>query len=72
MSFDAKHGKRLIRLAEGTSRSLGKVKNITISWGQLAARLNTPLKSAERVKEYQKMSADERNKLKGANGWFLG
>jgi hypothetical protein len=44
MSFDAKHGKRLIRLAEGTSRSLGKVKNITISWGQLAARLNTPLK----------------------------
>ncbi len=67
-----KYGKRLIRLAEGTSRSLGKVKDITISWGSLAGKLNTPLKSAERVKEYQKMSANERNKLKVANGWYLG
>ncbi len=67
-----KHRKRLIRLAEGTSRSLGKVKNITLSWSQLADRINTPLKSAERFKEYQKMSVDQRNKLKGANGWFLG
>jgi putative DNA primase/helicase len=66
------YSKALIRLAEGTSKSLGKVKNVTLSWGQLASRLNDPQRSGERVKEYQKMSVDERNKLKGANGWFLG
>ena len=66
------YSKRLIRLAEGTSRSLGKVKNVTLSWEQLAARLNSPLKSAEKFKDYLKMSADERNKLKGMAGWYLG
>ncbi len=66
------HDKRRIRLAKGTARSLGKVKNQTDDWSHVCKMLGDVVRSGEKFKEYQKMSADERNKLKGANGWYLG
>jgi hypothetical protein len=67
-----KHDKRRIRLAKGTARSLGKVKNQAIAWDQVCEMLGDVVRSGEKFKEYEKMSADERNKLKGSNGWLLG
>lgn len=72
MARTSRYAKRLIRLAEGQPTSLGKVKNITISWGQLGRELESPVRTGEKFRHYQKLSNDERNRLKNVNGWYLG
>jgi len=72
MPFDSEHAKVMIRLAEGRSTSLGKVRNRAMSWRALGRELETPTRSKERFKTYQTLSQDDRNKLKNINGWFLG
>ncbi|NDV86547.1 hypothetical protein GTW51_07525 [Aurantimonas aggregata] len=61
----------IIRISGGR-QSLGKVKNITPSWGMLTATLSKPQITQETFKQYMALKKEEQDLLKNVNGFWIG
>lgn len=64
-----KNNKIFIRFSEGKA-NLGKVKNKTLAWESLCARLGKPTRTRETFKAYQKMTQSEKLAKKSVDGYF--
>lgn len=62
----------LVKWAEGKERNLARSKNVTRSWAMLKKMLKDVHVTPERRKDFDKMSKEEQDKLKAANGWISG
>jgi len=62
----------LIRISIGAAKNLGKSENKVMSWKQLRKLFLRPTITPEKFKQYKASSIEERNRLKGVAGWFLG
>ena len=65
-----KNDTHLIRFAAGTGRNFGKATNVTKSWITFKNDFRKPVVTAERVREYQRMSDEDQKNLKGVAGWI--
>ncbi len=65
------YDKHIVRVSLG-EKNLGKSKNVVIGWAQLGKRFKTPVQTRERHSQYRKEGIEEKNRLKGIGGWFLG
>lgn len=64
--------KNTVRVSLGKPGNLGKSQNVVLGWKQLRKKLGTPVRSNERHSVYRKAGVNEKNRLKGLGGWFLG
>ncbi len=60
-----------LRIAIGNDAHLGKVKNKTLTWGDLRERCFTPVIGQETLREYLELPKPEQDRLKNV-GFFLG
>lgn len=65
------HAAITLRIATGTS-NLGKVKNNTVTWEELATMLATPTVTKETLKAYLKLPKERQDELKNVNGYWIG
>jgi len=61
-----------MKIAYGNSRFAKKWSNKEIEFGDLCLRCRTPLRTAETVTEYKKMSKAQRDDIKDRGGFVLG
>lgn len=66
------HDSKSLRLAIGSARSLSRVKNETLSWGELRQLLSRVARSEESFDAYRQLSAEKKNELKAGKGWLVG
>ena len=61
-----------ITIATGASRKSTKWVNSTMLWSELVARLSVPLRTSERMSEYQSMAKVRRDTIKDVGGFVGG
>ena len=61
-----------LTIATAGSRKSVSWKNQDVSWGELAARLATPLKTAETQDEYNAMRKAQKDDIKDVGGFVGG
>lgn len=61
-----------IRIATGASRKALKWTNSDMKWSELAERLSVPLRTAETVSEYHRMTKPKRDERKDVGGFVAG
>ena len=69
--FDLKHDKE-ITIATGSSRKSTKWINSTMLWSEFVARLSVPLRTQERMSEYQALPKIKRDNIKDVGGYVGG
>ena len=69
--FDLKHDKE-ITIATGASRKSTKWINSTMLWSEFVARLSVPLRTQERMSEYQALPKIKRDNIKDVGGYVGG
>lgn len=60
-----------MKIATARTKTSKRWRTTDITWDAFLARLKTPLRTAETVREYKAMSKEERDAAKGAAGGFV-
>jgi hypothetical protein len=63
--------KHIVRVSFG-EKNLGESKNVNMGWAQFIRRFKNPVQTREKHSRYRQESIEEKNRLKGIGGWFLG
>jgi len=63
---------QMLDLATAPSRTAKKWKNVSLSWGELVARLSNPTITQETLEEYQAMSVADKGRAKDVGGFVGG
>lgn len=63
--------KHIVRVSFG-KKNLGKSDNVNMGWAQFIQRFKKPVQTREKHSRYRQESIEEKNRLKGIGGWFLG
>jgi len=63
--------KHIVRVSFG-GKNLGKSDNVAQGWAAFARRFKKPVQTREKHSRYRAESIEEKNRLKGIGGWFLG
>lgn len=67
----SKFADTILRYSEGRA-SLGKVKNVSVSWKSLVQKLSTPTVTQESFKAYLALKKEDQDLLKNVNGYWIG
>lgn len=72
-----KHDDHIIRYAEGRQdkggkHNRGKVNNLALPWGLFRKKFDKPTRTAETIKQFDKLSQDEQHELKAIDGYIMG
>lgn len=77
MTMAGEHDNLIIRYSEGRQgkdgkHNRGKVTNKACGWGQFRKIFEKPTRTAETVKQFDKLSQDEQHELKAIDGYIMG